>query len=196
MTPGMDDLLQAILSGQDERASVALPALAAIDHARVVSELAGQLLEANADGRWWIARTLATISTPQSAATLIQMLNDPDSDVRACAALALGELHTITGEESAEALAAHLADESAHVAEVCTAALGRIGAAAVPTLLRALEQGVPVERIRAAKALAPIESHEAIPALVQALDDGDAIVTFYAQDALERMGVGMVLLQP
>jgi HEAT repeat protein len=196
MTPGMDDLLQAILSGQDERASVALPALAAIDHARVVSELAGQLLEANADGRWWIARTLATISTPQSAATLIQMLNDPDSDVRACAALALGELHTITGEESAEALAAHLADESAHVAEVCTAALGRIGAAAVPTLLRALEQGVPVERIRAAKALVPIESHEAIPALVQALDDGDAIVTFYAQDALERMGVGMVLLQP
>jgi HEAT repeat protein len=62
--------------------------------------------------------------------------------------------------------------------------------------LRALQEGVPVERIRAAKALVPIESHEAIPALVHALDDENAIVTHYAEDALERMGVGMVLLQP
>jgi len=196
MTSGMDDLLQAILSGQDERADRALRALAAIDHTQVVAELVRQMPEANADGRWWIARTLATIPTPQSEATLIQMLSDPDSDVRACAALALSELHAAVGAEAADALAAHLADESAHVAEVCTAALGRIGAAAVPTLLHALEHGGPVERIRAAKALAPIESHEAIPALVHALDDEDAIVTYYAQDALERMGVGMVLFQP
>ena len=196
MTVGTDSFFDAIASGDDGQAELALPALAAMDHVQVTTELAARLHTANPDGRWWIARTLATLPTRQSAATLIEMLNDPDSDVRACAALALGELHAMVGAEAADALAAHLADESAHVAEVCTVALARIGAEAVPTLLRALQDGVPVERIRAAKALVPIESQEAIPALVHALDDEDAIVTHYAQDALERMGVGMVLLQP
>ena len=196
MTPGMDDLFDAIASGDDEQAELAIPVLAAMDHAQVTTELAARLRAANSDGRWWIARTLATLPAPQSAVTLIELLNDPDSDVRACAALALGELHALCGAEAAGALIAHLADESAHVAEVCTVALCRIGATAVPGLLRALQEGVPVERIRAAKALVPIESHEAIPALVHALDDENAIVTHYAEDALERMGVGMVLLQP
>ena len=196
MTPGMDDLIKAILGGEDEGAEPAVPALAAMDHAEVVSELARRLPDANSDGRWWIARTLATLPAPQSAVTLIQMLDDSDSDVRACAALALGELHALVAAEGADALAAHLADESAHVAEVCTVALRRIGAAAVPTLVRALQEGAAIERIRAAKALAPIESQQAIPALIRALDDEDAIVTHYAEDALERMGVGMVLLQP
>jgi len=196
----MDDFLDAIASGDDERAELAVPALAAMDQAQVTTELAARLQAAGSDGRWWIARTLAALPIPQSAATLIEMLNDPDSDVRACAALALGELHNelhaMVGAEAADALAAHLADASAHVAEVCAVALARIGAVAVPTLLRALQDGVPVERIRAAKALVPIKSYEAIPELIHALDDEDAIVTHYAQDALERMGVGMVLLQP
>lgn len=196
MTRGMAELLEAITSGEDERAEGAVSALSVLGGEDAVPALAGRLPAANPDGRWWIARTLATLPTPQSAAILIELLNDPDSDVRACAALALGELHATVGVEAADALAAHLADESAHVAEVCTVALARIGAWAVPTLLRALQDGVPVRRIRAAKALVPIESHEAIPALIHALDDEDAIVTHYAQDALERMGVGMVLLQP
>ena len=196
MTPAMDDLFDAIASGDDERAERAVSVLSTVSGEQAVPALAGRLLETNADGRWWIARTLATLPSPQSAVTLIELLNDPDSDVRACAALALGELHAMAGAEAADALAAHLADASAHVAEVCTVALARIGAGAVPTLLRALQNGVPVERIRAAKALVSIESHEAIPALIHALDDEDAIVTHYAQDALERMGVGMVLLQP
>ena len=196
MTREMGDLLKAIVSGEDERAELAVLALSAVGDDGAVSELIRRLPEASSDGRWWIARALAVLPRPQSAATLIELLNDPDSDVRACAALALGELHALCGAETAGALIAHLADESAHVAEVCTVALCRIGAAAVPGLLRALQEGVPVERIRAAKALVPIESHEAIPALVHALDDENAIVTHYAEDALERMGVGMVLLQP
>jgi len=121
------------------------------------------------------------------------MMDDHDSDVRTCAAMALGELHATEG---ADALIAHLADESAHVAEVCTVALSRLGAEAVSALVCALQAGDSLTRIRAAKALAPIESHEAIPALIHALDDDNAIVTHYAEDALMRMGVGMVLLKP
>jgi HEAT repeat protein len=121
------------------------------------------------------------------------MMDDPASDVRACAAMALGELNAAKG---ANALIAHLADESALVAEVCTVALSRVGAAAVPALLPALREGDTLTRIRAAKALVPIESHEAIAALIHALDDENAVVTHYAEDALARMGVGMLLVKP
>jgi len=105
----------------------------------------------------------------------------------------LGELAAADG---VDALAAHLADESAHVSEVCAVALSCIGAAAVPALLRALQEGDSLTRARAAKALVPIESQEAIPALIHALDDENAVVTYYAQDALERMGIGMILVKP
>jgi len=74
--------------------------------------------------------------------------------------------------------------------------LWRIGAAAVPALLHKLETGNALERIRAAKALAPVESHDAIPALIHALDDENAVVAHYAEDALARMGVGMILVKP
>jgi len=192
MISGMNDLIEAILSGDDVRAEWALPTIVAYGDV-AVSALARQMAGAHADARWWIARTLAAIPTPQSVSLLTQMIDDCDSDVRACAAMALGELHAAEG---ADALIAHLADESAHVAEVCTMALSRLGTAAVSALVRALQDGDSLTRIRAAKALAPIESHEAIPALIHALDDDNAIVTYYAEDALMRMGVGTVLLKP
>jgi HEAT repeat protein len=191
-TCGMNDLIEAILSGDDARAERALPAIAAYGDV-AVSLLARQMAGAHADARWWIARTLAAIPTPQSVLLLIQMMDDHDSDVRACAAMALGEL---SAAEGADALIAHLADESAHVAEICTMALSRLGTTAVSALVRALQNSDSPTRIRAAKALVPIESHEAIPALIHALDDENAIVSYYAEDALLRMGVGTVLLKP
>ncbi len=190
-----DELVQKILSGQDEQAEPAVEPLAAY-HDEAVEALAESLAGADADARWWIARTLAAIHTSQSAALLTKMMGDPDSGVRTCAAMALGELGSLAGAEGAQALAAHLADESAHVAEVCTVALSRVGKPAVPALLRALQEGGPLERIRAAKAFIPIESNDAIPALIHALDDENAVVEHYAEEALARMGVGMVLLKP
>jgi len=192
MSPDMNGFLEALLSGQDAQAEPAMRALAACGD-DAVSALAQRLPVVPPDGRWWIARTLAAIHTPLSAKLLVRMMDDPDVSVRACAALALGEL---CAAEGVEALAAHLADESAHVALLCAEALARIGAAAVPALLRVLQEGHLPERIYAAKALVPIGSSQAIPALIQALDDENAVVAYYAQDALERMGVGMVLVEP
>ena len=191
-TCGMNDMIEAILSGDDARAERALLTVAAYGDV-AVSALVQRMAGADADARWWIARTLAAIPTLQSISLLIRMMDDCNSDVRACAAMALGELGAA---EAADALIVHLADESAHVAEVCTVALSRLGTGAVSALLCALQDGDPPVRIRAAKALVPIESHEAIPALIHALDDDNALVTYYAEDALLRMGVGTVLLKP
>ena len=191
-----DQLVDVLLSGDDARAEAIVPALASLEPEPVVLALKRRLPGAAADARWWIARALAVAPHPESASLLIQLVNDPDSDVRTCAAMSLGELKESSGAQGVDALAAHLADENAHVAELCTVALWRIGAAAVPALLHKLETGNVLERIRAAKALVPVESHDAIPALIHALDDENAVVTHYAEDALARMGVGMILVKP
>jgi HEAT repeat protein len=195
MTP-IDQFVNALLSGDDERAEQTIPAMALADGAEMVSALERRLAHANADERWWVARALAALPLPHSTTILTRLMNDPDSSVRACAAMALGELHAIVGTDSVEALAAHLDDGNAHVAEICTVSLGRMGVLAVPALLDKLQVGNTLQRIRAAKALVMIESHDSIPALVAALDDENAVVTHYAEEALERMGVGMVLVKP
>ena len=192
----IDHLVDALLSGDDERAEQTIPAIALADAEEVVSALERRLTRVSPDERWWVARALAAIPTARSVDILARLMDDPHSDVRACAAMALGELHAIAGTECAEALAAHLDDENAHVAEICAVSLGRVGVLAVPVLLTRLQAGNALQRIRAAKALVPIESHEAIPALIAALDDESAVVTHYAEEALERMGVGMVLVKP
>jgi HEAT repeat protein len=51
-------------------------------------------------------------------------------------------------------------------------------------------------RAGAARALCIIQPEEAVPALCAALDDPSAAVTYYAEEALERLGVGLVLFQP
>jgi len=50
-------------------------------------------------------------------------------------------------------------------------------------------------RGRAARALAHIADPQSIPALITALDDENPIVEYYADIALQKMGVGTVLLK-
>lgn len=145
------------------------------------------------DRRWWAVRALAAIGTPKAAAALIAALDDPDPDVRACAVVGLA---TLRPAEAVAPLVARLSDPSAYVARLAADALARIGTPAVPALIAALEKGDVATRAGAARALWVIRPEEAIPALCAALDDPSALVSYYAEDALEQMGVGMVFFPP
>lgn len=147
----------------------------------------------DADQRWWVARTLAAIGGPSSVTILIETLSDRDPDVRACAAMGLGKL---AAPEAVGPLVHCMADESTYVGRIAGNALIRIGKPAVPTLIEALGRKSPAARAGAARALVSVESHDAIPALISALNDESAIVTYYAQEAFERLGVGMVFVKP
>ena len=86
-----------------------------------------------------------------------------------------------------------LADSSDYLARLATDALIRVGAPAVASLARALGQDAqPRVRANAARALALIGDTAAIPALFDALDDESALVQNWAEEGLERMGVGQV----
>lgn len=189
----LTELEQAIAAGDDARAEeVAL---------RVGKELGNDALPVlrewlNAperDRRWWATRTLAAVGTPEAVEGLIAALKDPDPDVRACAVVGLASLHPA---EAVDPLVACLSDSSAYVARLAVDALARIGAPAVPALIATLQSGDTAARIGAARALSVIGPEEAVPALCAALDDPSALVTYYAEEALDKLGVGMVFFEP
>jgi len=161
--------------------------------ARVMPSLRALLADADTDRRWWAARALAAVGTPAARDLLIATLTDPDPDVRACAAQGLGELRA---EDAVAGLVRCLADPSPFVSRIAADGLARIGPPAVTALIAALQEGEVLARAGAARALSFIQPEDAIPALYAALDDPSAIVTYYAEEALERMGVGLVFFRP
>jgi len=143
------------------------------------------------DRRFWAVRALWANGSEAAVSRLIALLADPDEMVRSAAALALGEMRA---ESAIPALLnAVAADETAagnHAAD----ALAKIGAPAAEGLIALLAHPQKRARLRAAKALVPIESHAAIRALIDRLDNDESyLVRHYADAALKKMGVGQMV---
>jgi HEAT repeat protein len=190
------DELQACLadlaSGDEARAEAALTRLAALGPG-VLPGLRELLSSADPDARWWAARALAGVSHPETPALLVQALHDQDPGVRQCAALALRH------QPSAQAvpdLVAMLSEEDRLLALLVGDALVAVGKEAVPALLQVMQDGSRAARLEAARALALIGDTSSIPALFAALDDHSALVTYWAEEGLSRMGVGMAFFKP
>ena len=186
-------LIEALFSGDDERAEEAALALGRLGDA-ALPVLRDLLSHPDGDCRWWVTRALGEIDSTAAIALLIDRCHDVDPDVRACAIYALG---TPDGEAAGAipALIGRLADSSVYVGQIAADSLARIGPAATPHLIAALNEGAPSVRSRAARALAHIADPQSIPALITALDDENPIVEYYADIALQKMGVGTVLLK-
>lgn len=172
--------------GDCEVAAVTLGAMGelALPHLRIL------LADGNPDARFWAVRALWAMGTPAAIETLVGVLNDPDDMVRSGAALALGELKA---EVAIQSLARLLREALSSAGDHAADALSKIGKPGTSALIEALGDGRPRVRIRAARALVPIESPETIPALFRALDDDSYVVRHYAEEALARMGVGQMV---
>jgi HEAT repeat protein len=144
------------------------------------------------DARWWAIRTLAAISDPAVPPLLHAALNDPDLDVRQCAALAL---RIQPDRDAVLTLVRSLSQGDALLARLSGDALIAVGLPAVPSLIEALDGPPGTARTEAARALALIGDQRAIPSLYAALDDHSALVAHWAEEGLTRMGVGMVFFR-
>jgi HEAT repeat protein len=188
----IEALIAEFAGGDDLRAEAAAQRLAALGAAALprLAPLAAARGSPGNDGRWWAARTLAMIDGPQAEALLMDLLDDPDPDLRACAAVGLGERRSLAATAR---LAGLLDDASPYLARLAGDALIRIGLAAAPDLIAALQDAAsPQRRAGAARALAHLAAPEAIPALFQALEDESTLVRHWADEALDRLGLGMV----
>lgn len=152
------------------------------------------------DGRWWAVRTLAEIYDPRVPGWLADTLSDSDAGVRQCAALGLRQQPTA---QAVPALVEALHDRDPLVARLAGEALSAVGEPAVLPLIEVLQttsytrgSAAPHARRAAARALAAIGDPRAVPALYAVLEDDSALLVYWAEQGLERMGVGMVFFNP
>ena len=187
----MKDLLAELTSGDDERAEQAIPAIVDAGAAAIPALLELTYSE-NTDTRWWAVRALAASPHTQTS-DLISTLSDSSPEVRAAAALALSQ-HP--GEEAVSALAQNLRDSDPLAAGLAANALVKIGKAAVPSLIEAAKDGEQGIRILALRALSELRDHRAIPVMMQCIQEDSAVLGYWAQMGLERLGLDMVYIKP
>ena len=187
----MKDLLAELTSGDDERAEQAIPAIVDAGAAAIPALLELTRSE-NVDSRWWAVRALAA-SPHTRTSDLIPTLSDSNADIRAAAALALSH-HP--GEEAISALTQRLGDADQLTAGLAANALVKIGEAAVPNLIEAAKDGEQSIRILALRALSELRDHRAIPVMMKCIQEDSAVLGYWAQTGLERLGLDMVYIKP
>jgi HEAT repeat protein len=185
-------LLAELTSGDDERAETAVPRLQAHegDALRVLRPL---LADPNPDTRWWAVRAMVEIRDPQVPGLLVSAIEDEDMSVRQCAAQALRHRPV---PSAVPVLISALGVQDSLLARLAANALIAVGEPAVPELIGVMENGKGRPRLEAARTLAIIGDPRAIPVLYAALSEDSAWMDYWANEGLERMGVGMVFFKP
>ncbi len=187
----MRDLLADLSSGDEARAEAASQALAKFGDSAATA-LSDMLAHPNVDARWWAVRTLAALPTPRPE-RLLPALVDSAPAVRQCAALGLAKNPS---EAATPHLVRALSDADALTAELAGHALVAIGPSAVPSLLDALKNSAQAARIQALRALAEIGDQRAISAMIAAATEDSAMLHYWAEKGLDKLGVNMVYLKP
>ncbi len=187
----MQNLLAELTSGDDTRAENSISALTQLGMAVIPAVL--DLTHAEeADTRWWAVRALAA-SPHTRTVDLLPLLNDSAPEVRAATALALcNHPH----EDAIGALIHALADEDSLTAGLAGNALAKIGSPSVPSLLKVMAETPTGIRILILRTLSEIRDHRAIPALMSCLGEESAVLQYWAQVGLERLGLDMVYIKP
>ena len=191
----MSDLAEAmagLLSGDERQAEAAAACLPSLG-AEALIRLTGLTSSTDPEARWWATRALSGFADPAAVKAVLTGLSDPEPAVRQCAAIGL-RLQPST--VSLPALARALFDDDALVARLAADALAAAGPDAIPHLLSALHSGSRRARLEAARALAGMRHHSAIPALYAALEDPSPLVQHWAEQGLEALGMGMVYFSP
>jgi len=186
-----EKLLAELTSGDEARAEAAALQLAEAGE-RALHALEPILDSEDLDHRWWAVRTLGQMDAPRID-WLVKALGDGSGEVRAAAALALV---THPAEEAAPALVEALQDEDSIVAILAVNALIAIGQAAVPALLDAFPSMNQRGRIQNMRALAELRDHRAIRLMVKTIEEDSAMLRYWAEAGLERLGLNMVYVKP
>jgi HEAT repeat protein len=193
--PTLQELLNELTSADDDRAERVIPSITNLGTAAipVLLELTRSHSE---DQRWWGVRALAA-SPHTRTEDLLPLLNDSAPQVRAATALAIS-LHP--NEIAISALIKTLADEDSMTAGLAGNALVKIGKPAVTGLLEAMNNGnheMPLYvQILILRTLAEIRDHRAIPVLMKSMSEESAVLQYWAQTGLERLGLDMVYNKP
>lgn len=187
----MNEALADLISGDDERAERSIPSLVQLG-SQILPSLLELARSEDSELRWWAVRALAASPLTRTA-DFLPLLNDAVPEVRAATALALCH-HP---HESAIApLIFALADEDLLTAGLAGNALVKIGSPAVPALIQAVNDAPSGTRLTALRTLSAIGDSRAIPIFMKCLGEESALLQYWAEQGLERLGLDMVYIQP
>lgn len=152
-----------------------------------------QMIESNdLNRRWWGIRALAQVGGEDLVALVADQLQAQAPEIRAVAAMALGQIHG----RAPGAVVSHLPqlvllleDNDALVCQAAADGLAHCGDDAVDLLSAALEGDREGLRVRAAAALHRIGSMKAAPPLYRHLDDPNTLVRHHAYETLDKLGL-------
>ncbi len=190
----VEPLIQAIKDEDEYIRQKAAEVLYKLQDERAVKNLVEYFISAlnNYDKsvRRRAADYLGEMGDPTAIEPLIQVLGDSDFYVRQSASKALGKMPV---ESAVEPLINTLGNEKVSIRVSAQELLKGIGELAVPRLLEALKEGSSDNlRRNSAKLLAdsvPMgDTKAAVPPLMKALHDGDAMVRAYSARALGKLG--------
>ena len=187
----LDDLLADLTSGDDSLAEPACASLLQMGET-IIPALRDLLSSPDMDSRWWAARTLASLPNLDPG-LLIPLLADASPEIRQCAALGLCN-HP--GEAATRSLVQALSDADNLTADLAAKALTAIGSPAVESLLDVLRDGQQSARIHAMHALAEIADPRAVRPMIESMSEDSAMLQYWAERGLERLGVNMVYMKP
>lgn len=187
----MTDPFAELISGDDERAENAIPAIVKLG-AAAIPLLLELTRSDDIDSRWWAVRALAASPHVQTS-DLVPFLGDSNPEIRAAAALGLSH-HP--GVDALPALIQTLGDSDQLTAGIAANALVKLGKPAVERLIEAARQGDPKIRILALRALTELKDHRAIPVMMKCIEEDSAVLGYWAQKGLDRLGLDMVYIKP
>jgi HEAT repeat protein len=202
------DFLIDLTGGDDVLAEAAVHILSSLPGEGLLAAVAAlQVLLAalEVDRRWWAVRALAELPPSQTQNLLAQALKDLDPSVRQCAALGLRlqikrtpgwNITPETLDTLLPVLLEGLRDTDPLAARLAADALAAIGEPVVPPLLELLDGSNRAVRLLVVRSLAEIGDQRAIPALLAALDEDSLLMEYWANEGLEKMGVGMTYFFP
>ncbi len=189
--PEANRLLSELTSGDDARAEAAALVLAG-EAEGSLPILIPVLASSDPDQRWWAVRTLAAMKEVPID-LLRTALRDEAAEVREAAALAMA---AHPAESAIPELVEALGDVDSLVSSLAVNALISIGKASVQALLEAFPTASQRARIQVMKALATIKDPTAIATMLKASEDDSAVLSYWAQEGLDALGLSMVYLMP
>jgi HEAT repeat protein len=189
----LESLLVDLTSGDDARAEAAAGHLPVLGDA-AFRYLVPLLRAENSDVRWWAVRALAGFERADGVVMgLATALEDESSEVRQCAALGLCH-HP--HPQALPALIRALSDPDPMTAKLASNALVLVGEQATPGLIEVLKTGTHSAKLEAARALAQLKDQRAIPALMEALQADSVLLQYWAEQGLDKLGLGMIYIKP
>jgi HEAT repeat protein len=89
-----------------------------------------------------------------------------------------------------------LQDEDSIVAVLAVNAIAALGQAAVPALLEAFPTSNRSGKIQIMRTLSELKDHRSIPLMMNAIEHESAMLRYWAEVGIERLGLNMVYIKP